>query len=56
MLMLVMAASVALPLAVSLHYSDGAQYGLLLAAVVMGAVGLLLRNIEIGRASCRERV
>ena len=48
MLMLVMAASVALPLLVSLHYADGAQYGLLLAAVVMAAVGLLLRNI-VGR-------
>lgn len=48
MLMLIMATSVALPIAVSIHYGDGAQYGLILAGLVMAAIGLLLRNI-LGR-------
>lgn len=53
MLMLIMAASVVLPIAVSLHYGDGAQYGLAIAGVVMAAVGLLLRNI-VGRNASYE--
>lgn len=48
MLMLIMAASLVVPIGVSLHYADGVQYGLILAGVTMAAVGLLLRNI-VGR-------
>lgn len=48
MLLLVMAMAMALPLAVSLHRGDGAQYGLLLSGLVLTAIGLLLRNI-VGR-------
>ena len=47
-LLLVMAASMVLPIAASLHYRDGAQFDLALSALTMGAMGLLLRNI-LGR-------
>lgn len=47
-LTLVMAFALALPLAVSIHYADGAQYGLAEAFLAMAAAGLLLRNI-LGR-------
>lgn len=45
MMMLVMAASMALPLAVSVAYRDGAQFDLLLTALAMGVAGLVFRNI-----------
>lgn len=47
-LLLLMAVAMVLPLVASLHYRDGAQYGLLMGAVAIGAIGLLLRNI-VGR-------
>lgn len=45
LLLLVMACVMVLPLAASLYYHDGAQFGLMLAAVVMLSVALLFRNI-----------
>lgn len=53
LLLLIMAVAMVAPLAVSLHYRDGAQFALLLAAVIMAAVGLLLRNI-VGRGATYE--
>lgn len=53
MLLLVMAAAMTVPLAVSLHRGDGAQYGLLLSGLVLLAIGLLLRNI-VGRNASYE--
>ena len=47
-LTLVMASALVVPVAVSIHYGDGAQYGLTGALLLMAAVGLLLRNI-LGR-------
>lgn len=44
MLLVIMSVSMVLPVAVSLHYSDGAQFGLGLSALLMFMVGLLLRN------------
>ncbi len=45
MLLLLLAAAMVLPVAVSLHCRDGAQFGLLMSGVVMAGVGLLLRNV-----------
>ncbi len=45
MLLLLLAAAMLLPVAVSLHCRDGAQFGLLMSGVVMAGVGLLLRNV-----------
>ena len=53
MLMLVMALALVGPLLVSLHYGDGAQYGLLMAGVVLVAIGLFLRNM-VGRNATYE--
>lgn len=53
MLLLVMALAMAVPLAVSLHRGDGAQYGLFLSGLVLTAFGLLLRNI-VGRNASYE--
>lgn len=53
MLLLVMALSMVLPVAVSLHYADGAQYGLLLSGLMLTVIGLLLRNI-VGRNASYE--
>lgn len=47
-LLLVLAVAMLLPLAVSFHFRDGAQFALLMSSVLMGALGLLLRNI-LGR-------
>lgn len=47
------AAAMALPVAVSLYCRDGAQYGLALSAVLMLAIGLLLRNFP-GRNATYE--
>ncbi len=47
-LLLVLAVAMLLPLALSLHFRDGAQFALLMSSVLMGALGLLLRNI-LGR-------
>lgn len=44
-LLLLLAAAMALPVAVSLYCRDGAQFGLLLSMAVMAVVGLLLRNV-----------
>ena len=56
-LVLTMAVAMVAPLAASLYYADGAQYELAIAAVVMGAVGLVLRNIAGRHATydLRER-
>jgi trk system potassium uptake protein TrkH len=43
-LLILMAVAMVLPIAVSLHYRDGAQYGLVMSATVIVAAGLLLRN------------
>ena len=48
MLLIYMAASMVLPLAVSLYYHDGAQFALMLTAIIILTIGLFLRNI-IGR-------
>lgn len=57
MLLLVMALAMALPVVVSLHYGDGAQYALGFSALMLLAIGLLLRNIVGRNASygLRER-
>ena len=57
MLLLVMALAMALPMVVSLHYGDGAQYALGFSALMLLAIGLLLRNIVGRNASygLRER-
>ena len=47
-LLIYMAASMMLPLAVSLYYKDGAQFALVISALLMLMVGLLMRNI-LGR-------
>ena len=53
MLLLVMALAGVVPVAVSLHYADGAQYGLVLSVLVLTACGLLLRNF-VGRNATYE--
>ena len=57
MLLLVMALAMAFPMVVSLHYGDGAQYALGFSALMLLAIGLLLRNIVGRNASygLRER-
>ena len=57
MLLLVMALAMAFPVVVSLHYGDGAQYALGFSALMLLAIGLLLRNIVGRNASygLRER-
>ncbi len=56
-LLLVLATAMLLPIVVSLFYRDGAQYALLMSAVLMGGLGLLLRNMLGRRAEyvLRER-
>lgn len=44
MLLVIMALSMMLPIAVSLHYGDGSQYGLALSALVIFVSGLFMRN------------
>ena len=53
MLLLVMALAMVLPIVVSLHYADGAQYALAFSGLVFVALGLLLRNF-IGRNASYE--
>lgn len=53
MLLLVMALAMVVPVVVSLHYSDGAQYGIVLSGLVLVAIGLFLRNI-VGRNASYE--
>ncbi len=53
MLLLVMALAMVLPVAVSIHYSDGAQYALAFSALILLATGLLLHNI-VGRNASYE--
>ena len=53
MLLLLLAAAMVLPVAVSLYYRDGAQYGLLLSMAVMAVAGLLFRNVA-GRSASFE--
>lgn len=53
MLLLVMAVAMVLPIAISLHYGDGAQYGLAFSDLMLTAIGLLLRNI-VGRNASYE--
>lgn len=57
MLLLVMALAMGFPVVVSLHYGDGAQYALGFSALMLLAIGLLLRNIVGRNASygLRER-
>lgn len=57
LLTLTMAGGMLLPIAASFYYADGAQYALILAALLMGAVGLFLRNIAGRNATydLRER-
>ncbi len=52
-LLIYMAASMMLPLAVSLYYKDGAQFALVISALLMLMVGLLMRNI-LGRNATYE--
>ena len=56
-LLLVLAAALLLPVAVSLHCRDGSQYALLMSAMLMAALGLLLRNMMGHKAEyvLRER-
>lgn len=44
MLLVIMSLSMLLPVAVSLYYSDGSQFGLIAAAMVILMLGLFLRN------------
>ena len=44
MLLIIMALSMTVPVAVSLYYADGAQFGLALSALLILMLGLLLRN------------
>ncbi len=44
MLLVIMAASMLVPIAVSFYYDDGAQFGLVLSALLFLMLGLLLRN------------
>lgn len=46
-----MAGGMVLPIAASFYYSDGAQYALIFAALLMASVGLFLRNIVGRKAS-----
>lgn len=52
-LLTVMATALVIPIAVSLHYGDGAQYALITSGVVMVSIGLLLRNV-FGRNASYE--
>lgn len=45
MLLIIMAVSMVVPVAVSLYYGDGSQFGLIVSAVIILMVGLLMRNI-----------
>lgn len=51
MLLIIMAASMLLPIAVSIYTRDGAQFGLAFAAAVILVLGLFLRNIVGRKAS-----
>lgn len=44
MLLVIMAISMVLPIAVSLHFGDGSQFGLALAALTILSLGLFMRN------------
>ena len=44
MLLIILAASMAVPVAVSVYYGDGSQFGLIVSGVLILAVGLFLRN------------
>lgn len=44
MLLVIMALSMILPIAVSLHFGDGSQFGLALSALVILSAGLFMRN------------
>ncbi|MBP5327991.1 MAG: TrkH family potassium uptake protein [Bacteroidales bacterium] len=44
MLLIIMAAAMTLPIAVSIYYGDGSQFGLLLSAICILVSGLFLRN------------
>lgn len=51
MMLIVLAASMAVPIMVSLYYGDGSQYGFMLSGVVILMLGLFLRNILGASAS-----
>lgn len=53
MLLVIMAVSMLFPVAVSVYYGDGSQYGLMLAAFCILVVGLFLRNF-IGAGASNE--
>lgn len=44
MLLIILAASMVVPIAVSLYYGDGSQYGLMLSGLLIFMLGLFLRN------------
>ena len=44
MLLIIMAAAMTLPIAISIYYGDGSQFGLLLSAICILVSGLFLRN------------
>lgn len=45
MLLVIMAFSMTIPVCVSVYYADGSQFGLLISAVLILAMGLFMRNI-----------
>ena len=53
MLLVIMAVSMALPVAVSLYYGDGSQFGLAMSGFVILMSGLFLRNF-LGRRTTYE--
>lgn len=53
MLFVIMACSMVIPIAVSLYFGDGAQFGLGFAALVILSVGLFLRNF-LGSGATKE--
>lgn len=57
MLLIILAASMAVPVAVSVYYGDGSQFGLIVSGVLILALGLFLRNFAGRNATfvLRER-
>ena len=52
-LLVIMAVSMLLPIVVSVYYGDGSQFGLMLAAVCIVAMGLFMRNF-LGHGASNE--
>ena len=51
MLLIIMAVAMMLPVAISIYYADGSQFGLTLAAACILAIGLFMRNFAGAGAS-----